>query len=74
MPRFVIRYRGKGEYPERVLKKMRSVGASIIEDSGRMLLVEAPKQRLEEAMASEPEWLVTPEVSYERPDPRQSIK
>jgi len=57
-----------------VLAKLRGVGVSIIEDSGRMLLVEAPKQVLEEAMASEPEWLVTPEVSYERPNPRQSIK
>lgn len=57
-----------------MLAKLRGVGVSIIEDSGRMLLVEAPKQVLEEAMASEPEWLVTPEVSYERPNPRQSIK
>ncbi len=72
--RFIVRYRGKGEYPQRVLDKMRGVGISIIEDSGRMLLVEAPKQTLEEALASEPEWLVTPEVSYERPNPRPSIK
>jgi hypothetical protein len=72
--RFVVRYRGKGEYPARVLEKIRSLGASIIDDSGRMLLVEAPKRGFEEAMASEQDWLVTPEVSYERPNPRQSIK
>jgi len=71
--RFVLRYRGSGD-PAAIREKLRALGASIIEDSGRMLLVEAPEQPLKEALASERGWLVAPEVSYAHPDPRRSIK
>ena len=74
VPRFVLRYRGKGQYPARTLEKIRAAGGSIVEDAGRMLLVEAPEHALESALASERDWLVTPEVSYGRPDPRESTK
>ena len=53
---------------------LRALGASIIEDSGRMLLVEAPEQPLRAALASDHDWLVAPEVSYVIPNPRHSVK
>jgi hypothetical protein len=71
--RFVLRYRGKGD-PSGVHAKLRELGASIVEDSGRMLLVETPNASLKDALASERDWLVVPEVTYERPDTRQSVK
>jgi len=70
--RYVLRYRGKGKYPAAVLEALRASGASIIEDTERMLLVEAPEHGLDRVLGQE--WLVTPEVSYALPDPRRSIK
>ena len=43
MPRFVMRYHGAGPRPEDVVERVRTLPESrIIDDSGRMLLVEAP--------------------------------
>jgi hypothetical protein len=68
--RFVLRYRGKGEYPARTIQRIRGIG----EDTGRMMLVEAPERELHEAMQLERDWLVTPETAYALPDPREAIK
>jgi hypothetical protein len=72
--RFVLRYRGKGEYPAATIQRIRAIGGSIIEDTGRMLLVEAPERELREALESERDWLLTPETAYALPDPREAIK
>ena len=73
MQRFVLRYLGKGD-PKGVHAKLRALGVAIVEDSGRMLLVAAPNPSLKHSLASERDWLVVPEVTHERPDPRQSEK
>lgn len=74
MARFVLRYRGQGKYPAGTLEKLHATGASIVEDTGRMLLVEAPELALKGALVPERDWLVTPEVSYAVPNPRESLK
>jgi hypothetical protein len=74
VPRFVLRYRGKGTYPSATPEKLRGLGASIVEATSRMLLVEAEEAGLRELLASDRDWVMAPEVSYAHPDPRRSIK
>jgi hypothetical protein len=73
MSRFIFRYRGKGRKPAELAGFIESVpDARIVDDSGRMLLVDASDDALQDIMKHvEPaEWLVAPERVYARPDPR----
>ena len=74
MSRFVLRYRGKGKYPADTITKIQAVGASIIEDTDRMLLVDGPELELRDLFAADPDWVLAPELSYKMPDPRKTIK
>ncbi len=75
MARFIVRYRGKGERPPDAVKKVQGIaGAAVLEDSGRMMLVEAPEHALRTALASEDDWLVSPEVGYAVPDTRKKVE
>lgn len=74
VPRFVVRYRGKGPYPEATLEKIQAAGASIIERAGRMLLVDGTERTLRDVLDPERDWSIAPEVSYEQPNPRFSVK
>lgn len=74
MARFIVRYRGKGARPEATVQKLRSIdGATIVDDSGRMVLVDAPEQAVRSAVANDPDWLVAPEVAYPLPDTREHL-
>lgn len=75
MPRFVVRYRGKGERPQDAVDKVgRIEGASVLEDSGRMMLVEAPEQALRNALTPQTDWMISPEISYSIPDVRKRVQ
>lgn len=78
MSRFILRYRGKGPRPAGVAEMIRSLpDATIIDDSGRMILVDAPEGALRgavEQMASSAEWLIAPERVYSAPEPRARAK
>lgn len=75
MRRFILRYRGEGARPQDAVEKIRAIGgASVLEDSARMLLVEAPEQELRQALGSEADWIVAPEVTYEVPDTRKKVR
>src|SRR6185295_9160122 len=75
MPRFILRYRGQGARPQGAVDKIRGIGgASVLEDSDRMMLVEAPEQELREAFGAEADWIVTPEIKYEVPDTRKKVR
>ncbi len=75
MPRFVVRYRGKGERPQDAVDKVQGIeGASVLEDSGRMMLVEAPEQALRNALAPETDWMISPQVIYSIPGTRKKIQ
>lgn len=69
----MLRYRGNGPYPAAAVRRIRAV-AKVVEDAGRMMLVEAPEQSLRSALGSDKDWIVAPEVVYEHPDPRARIK
>ena len=75
MPRFIVRYRGRGERPQDTLIKVQGIeGASVLEDSGRMLLVEAPEYALRNALVPETDWVISPEVRYAIPDTRKKVQ
>ena len=74
MARFVVRYRGRGERPEQAIQRVRSIkDASVLDDTGRMMLVDAPEHELRSALGSDADWVIAPEVSYSVPDPRPRI-
>lgn len=74
MPRFIIRYRGQGDRPQDAVKKVQDIqGASVLEDSGRMMLVEAPEHALRNALASE-DWIISSAVGYAVPDTRKKVE
>jgi len=72
MARFIVRYRGNGARPEDTVNKLRSIkGAAVVDDAGRMMLMDVPEQALRSVLASEPDWLIAPEVAYPMPDTRK---
>jgi len=75
MPRFILRYRGQGARPQDAVEKIRAIGgASVLEDSDRMMLVEAPEEALRDALGSADDWIVAPEVKYKVPDTREKVR
>ena len=75
MPRFIVRYLGKGERPQQAVVRIRALeGASILDDSGTMLLVDASEQALRGAVGSDADWMIAPEVQYKVPDTRKKLK
>ena len=64
MARFVVRYRGTGARPNEAVERVKSIdGASVLDDTGRMMLVEAPEQALRSALAPDSDWVVAPEIN-----------
>lgn len=75
MSRFILRFTGSGKMPASDLQRIRShPEVKIVDETSRMLLIEATKQtagRLGEELA---EWVCTAERSYPVPDPRPKIR
>lgn len=75
MSRFVLRYRGGTEAPEEEIARIRASGSlRVLEESGKMLLVEAEEGELNRLMSDLPSWLIVPETTYSIPDPRPTLK
>src|SRR5437867_13422011 len=75
MRRFILRYRGEGARPQDAVEKIRAIGgAAVLEDSDRMMLVEAPEQELRQALGSETDWSIAPEVTYDVADTRKKLR
>jgi hypothetical protein len=72
MARFVVRYRGAGDRPREALQRVQSIeGAQVLDDTGRMMLVEAPEHELRSALGTDADWVLSPEVNYPLPDTRK---
>jgi hypothetical protein len=73
--RYILRYRGAGSHSEsdlaRVLARRR---AKVIDHTPRMVLVEGAPDALHAAFDDDPDWLLTPERSIERPDPKPRVR
>ncbi len=73
--RFILRYRGAGEPPERDVDRIRAVpGAEVVDQSARMLLVEGPADPLKALVDSMPDWIMTAERMIRLPDTRPKIR
>jgi hypothetical protein len=69
--RFILRFRGTGPKPADVADRVRALpDARVLDDTPRMMLVEAPEQQLRELIGADRDWLIAPQRVYQHPDPR----
>lgn len=75
MPRFILRFTGTGAVPADDVERWRSLpNCQIVDETPRMLLVEADEQPLRELIKSGQDWRLTPETTAIRvPDPRPKV-
>ena len=75
MTRYILRCRGEGTKPSAAVEAIRSLPhATVIDEAGRMLLVEAPKDELTTALHTLSNWVLAEEQIYTVPDPRPHIR
>ena len=66
-----MRYVGEGLRPAADVQRIRAApGLTVLDDSSRMMLVEASQKNLKDLMGSLPGWTWTPERTIRLPDPR----
>ena len=71
MARFILRFTGPGEVPREDLARIQALpAAKIIDSSARMLLVEAPPDRITQLLGDLSNWTMSPETFVGIPDPR----
>ena len=71
MGRYILRFTGTGAKPAADVKRIRSASKlTVLDDSARMLLVEASQERVREVISSMPGWTWTPERTIRLPDSR----
>lgn len=74
MKRYILRFRGQGVKPAADVEIIRSLPHVIVlDDTPRMLLVEAPPDELQTAMKSLPNWVMTEERMIPLSDPRPKV-
>jgi hypothetical protein len=72
---FILRYRGQGPTPAADIERIRALnGLSVLDSSGRMLLVEAPEAELQTLVDTLPDWMLSAERKVAMPDPRQKLR
>ncbi|MGH9834031.1 MAG: hypothetical protein ACRD9Y_13505, partial [Blastocatellia bacterium] len=75
MKRYILRYCGEGTRLERDVELIRSLPeTTVLDDSPRMLLVEAPEDALRKALESLPDWVMVEEKFIPLPDPRPKVR
>jgi len=69
--RYIVRYAGEGLRPAADVQRIRAVpGLTVLDDSSRMMLVEASQKNLKDLMGALPGWTWTPERAIRLPNPR----
>ena len=72
--RFILRFRGTGSIPAEDMERIRALpDVDVIDSTSRMLLVEAPEDEVKSLVQSMPEWVLSPEQTVGRPDPRPKV-
>jgi len=75
MGRFILRFNGVGEKPAEDVQRIRSLpNATVLDDSARMILIEAPDAAITELVKSLPQWGVSQESFFPLPDPRPKLR
>lgn len=71
MGRYILRFTGTGAKPAADVKRIRAAPrVTVIDDSGRMLLVESTEERVKEVVAAMSGWSWSPERTIRLPDLR----
>jgi hypothetical protein len=71
MGRYILRFTGTGPRPAADVKRIRCAAKlTVLDDSARMLLVEASEERVKEVISSMPGWSWSPERTIRLPDSR----
>lgn len=75
MERFILRFKGDGDRPVDDLERIRTLpNLKVVDDSSRMVLVEAPQDALTKLVESLPEWSLSRERFLPVPDVRPRLK
>jgi hypothetical protein len=76
MARFILRYQGAGTKPQSDVKKFSGLSnVKLVDESAKMLLVEAPTQEsLVDAVSDVEGWAICPECSIELPPPHPKLR
>ena len=73
--RFILRFNGVGEKPAEDVQRIRSLpNATVLDDSARMILLEAPDAAITELGKLLPQWGVSQESFVPLPDPRPKLR
>ena len=71
MGRYIVRYVGEGLRPSADLQRILTApGLTVLDDTPRMMLVEAGARSLKSLIGSMPGWTCAPERAIPLPDPR----
>ena len=74
MERFILRFEGDGDKPAGDVERIRALpNTKIIDDSSRMLLVEAPGAKVAELIEALPQWSLSREHFVPVPDVRPKL-
>jgi hypothetical protein len=76
MSRFILRYTGAGKISADDVQSCQALpNCRIVDETSRMLLVEADEQPLQEFVKARKDWKLIPEnTSLRVPDPRPKVK
>jgi hypothetical protein len=73
MSRFILRYTGSGSAPDADLAAVRRAGASVVDCSARMMLVEATPAIVDQVVHTLTGWIASPEQAVPRPRTRPTV-
>jgi hypothetical protein len=72
MARYILRYRGAGPCPERDVELIAALpGVEVLDESPRMLLVDATEEDLRTTIADLRGWVMSAETAVPLPDVRR---
>lgn len=73
--RFILRFEGDGEKPVKDVERIRAFpDAKIVDDSSRMVLIEAPSATVAELVQALPQWTLSREHLVPIPDARPKVR
>lgn len=75
MQRYILRFRGNGAMPPVDVERIKDqVEVTVVDESPRSLLVEAPEQELNDLIEHMPGWIIAQERMLALPDLRPHLK
>jgi len=73
--RFILRFEGEGNRPARDIRRIRALpNSKVLDESSRMILIEAPASGVTKLIETLPHWKITPEHFVPLPDPRPKLR